>query len=194
MRRLLLLTFTLCVTLLVLSLVSVGFGRAQAAPVIADGLGWCEDRPCYLGIVPGKTSWREATTMLAAKPGTVRANEVYTQADVSPRIVLWHATEREITLTIQFLPFARPAIGTLILFSGQPCRVRYYNNEYWLDYPNMTIATSKPSKSLPDSAAFDPHWPVSLMQITSTSHECTTQTARPWQGFTSLRSYDPDPR
>jgi hypothetical protein len=194
MKRLLLLTLTLCVTLIVMSLVTVGFGRAQAAPVIADGLGWCEDRACYLGIVPGQTSWREATTMLAAKPGTVRANEIYTKADLSPRVVLWHATEREITITIQFLPFARPAIGSLILFSGSPCRVRYRNNEYWLDYPNMIIATNKPSTVARESAAFDPHWPVSQMQITATAQACTGQSAKPWQGFTSLRSYDPDPR
>ena len=194
MKRLILLTFTLCVTLLVLSLVTIGLGRVQAAPVIADGLGWCENRACYLGIVPGQTSWREATTVLVAKPGTVQANAVYTQADLSPRIVLWHATEHEITITIQFLPLARPAIGSLILFSGPPCRVRYRYDEYWLDYPNMTIATLKPNKNSPDFSAFDPHWPVSQMQITSTAQACTGQSAKPWQGFTSLRSYDPDPR
>jgi hypothetical protein len=144
-----------------------------------------------MGIVPGQTTWREATTVLASKPGTIQTNEIYTKADISPRIILWHAAEREITITIQFSPLAQPTLGSLILFSGSPCRVRYRYNLYWLDYPYMTVATYMPLTASPGSAAFDPHWPVSHMQIMSTAQGCRDRYARPWVGFASVRAYDP---
>jgi hypothetical protein len=194
MKRLLLLTFILCVTIIVLSLVTVVFGRAQPVPVIAEGLDWCEDKACYMGIVPGQTSWREATTVLAAKPGTFPANEIYTKADLSPRIVLWHAAERQITITIHFSALAQPTLGSLILFSGSPCRVRYRYQIYWLDYPYMTLATYMRPTGSPGSAAFDPYWPVSHMQIMSTEQGCKDADAKPWVGFASLRAYDPTQR
>jgi hypothetical protein len=132
----------LCAVCAALCAVAIVIGRAQPQPELLRALGYCDGMPCYMGIVPGKTTWDEAVEIVS---GThivhVRAAD----------FLAAHSTI-EPFLNIQIRPYndsfsvelwtekASVSVGQVIAFMGTPCAI---NVQRWLPiyvfYPGMSF-------------------------------------------------------
>src|SRR5258706_15275145 len=57
-----------CVTMFALCGIALIIGRTQSAGALMPGLGRCGDKWCYLGIVPGATTWSDAQGIFGKAP------------------------------------------------------------------------------------------------------------------------------
>ena len=197
MKRLLLLTTGVCLTLVALFFVAIGRGRAGPMREVVEGLGWCEGKPCFMGIVPGQTSWDEARSTLI-RQGAVETDIGLTlDMENSTKILVWSRLEdfdKSVNVIEIYLPEASPpTLGSFISYYGSPCAV--YNRNvpsFVVLYKSMSFNTTYPHSSQQDYTSLDPSWPVYTVQLFDLEHGCEGASyTSAWRGFASLRAYPP---
>src|SRR5262245_19623097 len=143
MKRLLLLTSGLCLILAGFCLAIIERGRAEPTPEIVAGFGWCEDRLCYMGIVPGRTSWQDAKTILTSASRRIQsASDWRVVADADDaRIILQPNPGGS---TVQYISILSGAtLGSIIALYGSPCTAFNPNGVlYWTTYPSAMLVTA----------------------------------------------------
>src|SRR5512133_902510 len=65
MKRFAVLVLSICTTVVILTIGASRHGPLLPSKLESLGLGRCQDKPCFLNIVPGETSWDEARDILA---------------------------------------------------------------------------------------------------------------------------------
>jgi hypothetical protein len=122
----------------------MAFGaRTQPIPAFIDGLGICEGKPCYLNILPDKTHWDEAQSMLASFPEikrSVTTTDFYDLPGFHGRLLLIPNQDgfiQEIDLSPSD---SLTYIGSAFLQLGDPCAaVRLGRDDLGLIYPGISI-------------------------------------------------------
>jgi hypothetical protein len=137
MKRLSVVTISLCVVLAVLCSAAIARGRAEVGEpdeLQMLGLGVCESVPCFYGLIPGRTAWSEARKVFLERSSN--------KAQSSPRSI---AIGYDTTLTAASNAYASsdgmklghvdihvinnygnhnlPFIAPFIARYGPPCRV-----------------------------------------------------------------------
>jgi hypothetical protein len=200
MKRLLLLTTGVSLILLALSFVVIGRGRAGPMREVVEGLGWCEGKPCFMGIVPGQTSWDEARSILIRHGGVETDIGIALSIGSSAKILVWSRLEdfdKSVTVIEIHLPEGSPStLGSLISYYGSPCAVTQPYNlnvpSFVLLYKSMSFYATSPYSSQQDYTSLDPSWPVYTVQLFDLEHGCEgTSYTSSWRGFASLRAYPP---
>ncbi len=205
-RRFYSVLIVLCSTAMAMCAVAVGFARARPMPDLADGLGLCDGVPCLMGIMPGRTSLRDAVALLGNH--LALGNDRTTATGSSGTYD--RATVREGTpnvVGIVQIEFQQPpmiTLGELVALYGPPCKVSWANDEPYIliTYPYLSaLIKTDVSANL---ALIDQRSPISRVILYSPSPEsCRGQVpqvdahperppqalAGPWLGFASLKRY-----
>lgn len=158
MRRLILLALGLSIIFSMLGLAAVMYGRAYGVtPEFPPdlGLGWCQGKLCFRGIVPGVTSWDQAVALLIHNPDNATVHNTIENGTISVaddpeidgivRSSVDGATIQDIDISVTNLP-AHPSILRLVPFIAQfgpPCyiylRRETNTNSIKLTYPHLVL-------------------------------------------------------
>ena len=194
MKRLLLLAAVLCLSLTGLCFAVIERGRAEPTPEIVAGFGWCQDRLCYMGIVPGRTSWQEAKTILAsiARPAQSASDWRFEAISDDAQIILQPNPGGS---TVQYISIRSGAtLGSVIALYGSPCTALNPNGVlYWTTYPSAMLVTAPipRDRSLRDPReGLDPYWRVQI-DLADGGYGCDMTNYKPWRGFAARRYYAP---
>jgi hypothetical protein len=170
---------------LLLCAVLVGRARTEPAPKIIDGLGVCQGMPCYMGVIPGRTTLKEARVMmpnLSVLEDHGRADGSYQGTHVTLNFGDAHRISH-IKIT-----FAHPpTIATLLMLYGPPCKIRVYQYGLGLsvEYPAL-YATLDEKPPAPQSEI------TQIILSESYLSRCAINKAEgevPWLGLASVRRY-----
>jgi hypothetical protein len=118
--------------------------RTQPIPAFISGISLCEGIPCYLNILPGKTGWQEAQSMLATFP-EIRKFGVSNYSNLPDFYGTLMVIPNQDNLT-QELALSPPnnltSIGSAVLQFGAPCvAVRLGRDDIGLIYPGIAVVT-----------------------------------------------------
>lgn len=127
--RITLIILTLSTTCFILLWGAVAYGREFARPedVRADSITACDELPCVLGLIPGRTLWHEAQTHLARWDAAVSLKTI--QVTVNPRAeASFYQSVNGVALGRIALRFDQPlSVGWLVSHYGQPCGITIYH-------------------------------------------------------------------
>jgi hypothetical protein len=193
MKRLLLLTAVLSLTLMGLCFAAIERGRAEPTPEIVQGFGWCEDRLCYMGIVPGRTSWQDAQTILASASMRIQSSSGWRiEAEAEDARIILDANPGD--STVQYIRIRSGAtLGSVIAIYGSPCTAYSNGVLYWTIYPSAMAVTAPIGRDLllrDPRDGLDPNWSVQIA-LADGGYGCDFANQKPWRGFASRRFYDP---
>jgi hypothetical protein len=197
------LTLTCRVLFVGLTLVTATLALAQrpnaVSPVAAAGFGVCDGWPCFMGIVPGQTSWE--TTLRTLLP-YLKPTTLTSAAGSDGVFEVGLATGRFGTLAgayappdyLEFEPASVdfPTFGEFVLFYGEPCYVRIIARSRWMVrmaffYPDLALHVV----TTPD-AHITPHHRVEVVLLTALPQACTADLERgstAWHGFAQAAHY-----
>lgn len=128
MKRFILLSFGLCVTLSIPIFAAVFYGRTQIEVNELASLGFdlCNGKPCFLGITPGITKISEAKSILTGR-GTITNNGAkFQQIDINKRAVVISASDEIGDTTdhiVGYLNKSPIAARAVLERYGSPCSV-----------------------------------------------------------------------
>jgi hypothetical protein len=194
MKRLLLITLILCLTLMGLCFASIERGRVEPTPEIVQGFGWCEDRLCYMGIVPGRTSWQGAKTILASTSRRIQTvSDWHVVADADDARIIMEPNPGG--STVQYISILSTAtLGSIIAIYGSPCTTFSLNGAFYQTiYPSAMLVTAPVPRDrwLRDPReGLDPYWRVQI-DLADGGYSCDLTNHKPWRGFAARRFYDP---
>lgn len=140
-------TLTLGCTILILTLVSivalVARAQPQPHPVVKLGFGMCDERPCFMGLIPGITSAQQAREVMLKQGGTQVGSELLLRVeDVQVRVGL---TDRVSYIVATYFTGARRGMmpfHRLVQEFGPPCKVLatiYAGRQMMVVYPFMSV-------------------------------------------------------
>jgi hypothetical protein len=118
----------------------------QPVPPLADGFEQCDGVPCYMGIVPGKTSWITIEERFGNR-ATGRADdmlEIRASYDAPTSIELRQADNGTVSdVVIRFYRPQNLIVGNIVATYGLPCIIRYSSvnqpSGVWLGYPYFAV-------------------------------------------------------
>jgi hypothetical protein len=190
----------LCVGMALACTVAIVFGRTRPHLNVASALGLqlCENRTCFWGIVPGRTSWADAKTLYKDSPEVkIRLSE--------GEIVLLPDQRRKTVAAIMINPSPGHQItaGEIISLYGAPLCVeigrfsgklilRYDTLDVTLKFADNDFSPDIPVRAL---AIWDMTWrldthddPCRLSLTYLSIHEGEV-VLRTWHGFASVQHY-----
>jgi hypothetical protein len=177
MRLFLRLSFLLFIALVVLSGLSLAIGYTQPAPDFIPGLERCGGKACFLGMIPGQTTWDTAQTIMQAKIPFPNVQMVIRRYEAD-RLVL---VERDINNKallggIQISLYTnRVTAGAVVARYHAPCAVAFYpNGNTALTYPDLDFF-------LADST-LDPTTPIAVLWLGADPMACQNAGVA-WVGF-----------
>ncbi len=196
----------LCSTVMAMCAVAVGLARARPVPDLADGLGLCEGVPCYMGIMPSRTSLGDAVALLGNRL-TLRNDQAAStgRSGTHDRTVVRQGAPNVVGIVqVEFQQPQMITLGELVALYGPPCKVSWadYQPYILITYPYLS-ALIKTDVSA-NTALIDQRSPISRVILYSPSPEsCRGQVpqvdahperppqelALPWLGFASLKHY-----
>ncbi len=130
---------------IVFSMMCVGMiliGRAQPQPEFFRYFGICEGVPCYMGIVPGQTTWDEAQRIITNTPNfSVYTDEINTFSVFNPPQHIKFLVRENIVLVIDIRLDGNntPALGNMILRLGYPCALGLSSVPLLFAYPYLLV-------------------------------------------------------
>ncbi|MBX3067006.1 MAG: hypothetical protein KF726_28760 [Anaerolineae bacterium] len=175
-------------------------GRAQSYlnPLSALGFRWCENKPCFHGIVLGLAQWKEVENVLSGaeyKDGRElvgQVNNLAVRALTGGRISTSSGPDSlsieqrdyvdQIEMNVQF--------GDVILLYGAPCRAFYQlGSVIVLVYPTMLIQRDSPERYL------RPHLSVTQILLVTDDFnfnycEKLYRQGATWAGFQPIQRYE----
>lgn len=169
----------------------MAFGiRMHPIPAFISGLDLCEGMPCYLNILPGKTSWEDGQRIVASFPEVQRfgASNYANLPDFYGTLMLIPNQDnltQEITLSP---PDNATSIGSAILQLGAPCAaIRLGRDDIGVIYPGISIITHM--SKVGNYFLLKPTSPVTHAILSGQVKACsdialdTTQADFRWHGF-----------
>jgi hypothetical protein len=188
------LIIVLMVTLTLLTVIPIAVGRARNEPneLEALGFGVCDGRPCFMGIVPGVTTWIEAVSFVK-KHGGIDSTK-YLSLDIHSLGVAFYPTE-DLSLVggIQLEPSQiQIPVGQVFQLFGVPCSIIV---DRGMITPNgVTLRYHSMSVTVEDYGLFSPSSYIARGFIHIRSDLCVHQDDEfvnfsPWIGFASHSRY-----
>lgn len=165
------------------------------------GFGVCDSRPCFVGIIPGITTGKEALSLLSKYDSNVLVLEEgrYILARVnnfSVSVILDENGENVISLSIPlFKDSVFPSLGSFIAMYGVPCSVNGYEGGEHIDvnYPYLSLGARPAHAYVRSDSALDY---VMLSSMAGSPLNCISYdydneglTINRWLGFTRFERY-----
>jgi len=189
MIRLLVLVCTFCVIVILLCVVALMWGRAQSNPRLFPSSNQCEVDECILGVVPGSTSWPDATDRFAGlQNAMVVDNSISIQLD--PHIQIYFQPSIDQTgvglATVYFDQKSGPLLGTLISVYGGPCAVIINPSKHFVTVRYRYLIASVMTDPNRTDILLSPRLKISGLSFHSAIDPCITKfQGWVWHGFTS---------
>jgi hypothetical protein len=194
-------SFILFMSWLGLTVVFVIIGQSQSpADSRISELAYCDEQPCVLGIIPGRTLWKDAQSSLASYPDSdIQAKSIiiplYPPAEASMYRSVNGAAVGPIYVTFQ-----QPmSLGWIIARFGEPCGISLYvrADMVTLRYPFMLANLHLD----PDQQHISIDMPVKTLHFRDASYQSDVQPDlcydnitdgarnRQWRGFAPVWHY-----
>jgi hypothetical protein len=191
---------TISLVIAVLCMVAMGYGRAVAAPddVRADSFAMCGYQPCFLGMTPGVTAWKEAQSAFASYALVISEKRIVFHIQPAGNIALYKSVNDK-TVGRIYLTLKTPlAVGWIIESFGFPCGISLQPNSTMatLRYPTLQAIVRLSGAHLdlrtPVTSVqfYDPDYqPESQPNMCVDSITRTSTANRMWQGFAPVWHY-----
>jgi hypothetical protein len=131
-----------------LCVLAILFGQRQAEEVFISELHYCGSSVCFLGIVPGTTSWDKTLSSIHQAPQleTLETNLLFSHDEQNYVLGFVVGTREGIETPLEIninLPTMGMDVGTLIARFGSPCYVvSFSGGGITLGYPNAIFYLS----------------------------------------------------
>lgn len=153
-------------------------------PLVVLGFNRCAGAPCFLGVIPGKTSWRDTTTILLSHNFTKTDSSDLAYSRFEPNdpfqigIYVYRVPDKPsvthaVDLSDPHFKY-QVTLADLLALYGFPCKVeREHKGSFWFVYPDIlahTYSESEPSYSTTAPIDYlhllDPQVPITISGIT----------------------------
>jgi hypothetical protein len=182
----------LCSAAIAMCAAVVGFARAQPVHSLVDGLGQCSDASCYMGIIPGRTTWGDALAMFGDRIMELNSQTVAVRSNIVPWPILWRDWNSAWVNGIE-IGFDTPStFPALVAQFGPPCRLSIIeDNLIVVTYPFLSARVVTDywfQTSFGNQGSL-----VERVGLFSPSSDVCRMDApwidRPWLGFASMDRY-----
>lgn len=113
----------------VLIVTVVNLGQAQTMPddSRANDLAFCDEQPCVMGIIPGRTLWKDAQSRLASfADSDIQEKSIIIPLYPSAEISMYRSVNGAAVGPI-YVTFQQPmSLGWIIARFGEPCGISLY--------------------------------------------------------------------
>jgi hypothetical protein len=206
MKRLILLNLVICLFIAALSSAAIVYGRYRTGSSVELDIGFtlCDDEmPCFLGVVPGVTSWSQTVERFEHLRNAQIA-EIAILLDYETVTVGMVSTQDQAFVTEIYILSKNARSGSLsaasvILRYGQPCVVGRSRNRPQIDlvmwYPRFTVVFTPREQRLDQTTNASQ---IIVFDSLRVKHNASCedifqlnqdQNLFPWRGFTSLAHY-----
>ncbi|MEP7284672.1 MAG: hypothetical protein ABI947_02755 [Chloroflexota bacterium] len=160
------------------------------------GFGMCSDQPCFMGIVPGVTTWKDAILILKSYDLKEEDYEEISFATVKLKYFDVTVTgSKEDGVTAIQIWHSKIPLGTVIQLMGNPCAVGFlteYSNhrDPRIFYPFMSADVVLDTDRVTQEAFADP---IILRTTRDEALLCKSTPDFPrikWKGFATLSRYN----
>lgn len=188
---------------LITTAASLGRAIPHAADTRADLITLCDERPCFLGLTPGRSAWEEVRTVLTGIPND-HVTDRQAAFSIAPgeEVQLFRSVDKVALGRIQLLLGQPLEAGWLFARYGAPCGVSIYARDrlITLRYPSLLA-----NVRLNESGRIDSHMTVLSVQFHDPAFKMAMQPdlcidnitdgARNhlWRGFAPLWYYEIQP-
>lgn len=124
---------TMCFWLMVfwlgLSAVSISIGQSQPLPadIRAADLDMCDDQPCVLGVIPGRTLWRDAQELLSIQTGSdIQEKSIMVPVEPGAEAFMYRSINGTAVGPV-YVNYEEPMVlGWVLAKFGKPCGISLY--------------------------------------------------------------------
>jgi hypothetical protein len=177
MKRMCGLCLLLGLGLIALCGVAVFYGHALTGwnSLESVGLTFCDDAPCFMGIIPGFTGWSEVQTRFAGMSTTIDGNQLEFNTAQQLDVYLIRSENKTLVsaVFILFKDSAAMTAGSVIAQFGMPCNITINRR---LKRATLEYRTVLAELSLTDTGQaqtfIHARTPVISMSVRSTWNRC----------------------
>src|SRR5258706_11708643 len=202
MKRWATFTLLLWIATIILVVASVGVGRSRSAPdaFSTPHIGLCNNIPCVQDVVPGVTTWDDATARFASITGSILTSGRLALGTSGLIQTTFNSDARGDKVDTINVSFAVPSLtlGTLFTQFGMPCKVRTYaSGGVQVIYPRLTANLDMVADVSHSVARLSSDVVINEMNFPAETNTCSLEVADPanlyhdqlWRGFVALDDY-----
>jgi len=193
----------LCLTVLIIGVRVYGATQIQQNPLTEFGFDVCNRQPCFVGIIAGITTEKEAHNRISKDfvvTSYAEGQLISGETSHLSFVLLTTQPTNKIQL-IQFIALPNsgfPRLDSFIALYGLPCAVMTDRVDSFtvleLVYPSMILHMTGTERRLRLNGQFDR---ITLMNgensiLCIAASDAVNSKVRPWRGFAAAERYEPD--